>query len=478
MADDIIDSRGRFWSAEIPVPERHFAPDKSVTGRLRLRADGRAQLDLDATIDLTGSSKDAVDRIFTKGDVEGAICGFLIDANKHVRLTDLSGGGGTLGGMGPIFERLIAYRCLVAREPFKPGAEPRFRWLDLPLDGFEEWLERGHITVKSGSRRIKADYAAQRAPQRWQAGDMPIELHRYLDGTGGTEVTEIAWRERSYLRLGAPKADLTLEQAIELSMRIEELLTLMADHDRRLDFGTLRRSRSARPVQFYYARGSRDDAEKLRWDKAWARLDACSDAFGDIVAAWRTAYETYGPGFHLYLGNRRGQALYPEHRFASLIWGLEALHRAMVPPKNNAALLAKVERILAAIKTDRDRKWAERVLPRTSEPPLANRLLDLFSRIDLGIATKELAAFARRCADRRNDVSHFGGRREPGGYDAFLQDIMDLSRAIDLLYHALILQIIGVPEALVRRRFIGGPHSHPACAVLAHVGLHVPEPPP
>jgi hypothetical protein len=476
MADDIIDSRGRFWSAEISVPEGQFAPDESVTGRMRLHADGRAQLDLDATLDLTGG-KDAVHRILSKGEVEGAICGFLIDANKHVRLTHLSGGGGSLGGMGPIYERLVAYRCLVSREAFKPGAEPRFRWLDLPLDGYEEWLGPGHITVTSGPRRIKADYAVQGRPLRWQAGAMLLELHRYLDGNGGKDVTEVGWRERSFLRLGSPKGVLTFEQAIDLAQRIEDLVVLMADHDRRLDFGTLRQSKSGKPVQFYYARGGRDTSEKLTWHKAWARFDACSDQFGDLVASWLAKYETYGPGFHLYLGNRRGQAMYPEHRYASLMWGLEALHRAMVQPKNNAALVAKVQRILARIEDDKDRKWAERVLPKENELPLADRLLELFSTIDLGIERTQLAAFARRCATRRNDVSHFGGQREAGGYDAFLDDIVSLSRAIDLLYHALILHIVGVPDWLVKRRFLGGPHSHAACAVLAHCGLDVPQPP-
>ena len=60
-------------------------------------------------------------------------------------------------------------------------------------------------------------------------------------------------------------------------------------------------------------------------------------------------------------------------------------------------------------------------------------------------------------------------------YDAFLADIANLSRAVDLLYHALILHIVGVPDGLIRRRFLGGPHSHAACAVLAHCGLNVPN---
>ncbi|MEO6218308.1 MAG: HEPN domain-containing protein [Sphingomonas sp.] len=473
MPDDILDSRGRFWSADLTVPERHFAPDEAVTGRLRIGANGRAELDLDATLIITGS-EDPVLRIMTRSSVEGAICGFLIDANKHVWLSDLSSNGGSLGGMGPARERLIADQCLVSREAFTPGAEPRFRWVDLPLDGFEEWLGRGNINVKSGRRRITADYARQKT-LRWQAGAMPVELHRALEGDGGTGVTDINWRERSFLRLGFPKADLTIDQAIERAQRIEDLLVILADCNKGLDFFRLRRSRSGKPVQLYYARGGRSATDKVSWHKAWVRFEACADDFGDIVAAWLAKYEIYGPGFHLYLGNRRGQPLYPEHRFASLIWGLEALHRSMHPAESNAAQAAKVQRILEQIDKKKDRDWAERFLPAVSEPPLANRLQDLFSMLDLGIDRKQLAEFAQRCAARRNDVSHFGGVREPGGYDAFLDDILDLSRAIDLLYHALLLHLIGVPSRMVKHRLTGGLHSHAARQVLAHCGLDIPE---
>jgi len=475
MTDDIIDSRGRFWSAEITVPKGNFAPSESVTGRLRLLANGRAELDLDATIDLSGS-KDAIHRIMSYQEVEGAICGFLIDASKHVRLTGLSSNGGSLGGMGPSRERLVADRSLVSRSPFTPGGEPRFRWLDLPLDGFEEWLGRGNINVTKGRRRIRADYSVQAQCIHWPSDTMPLELHRGLQGDGGKALTELSWRENAFLRIGSPKADLTIEPAIERAQRIEDLLVLLSNHDKRVEFPVLRRSKAGEPVHLYYSRAGRDTEAKLVWHKAWALFEPCSDQFGDLVASWLAKYDTYGPGFHLYLGNRRGQAMYPEHRFASLMWGLEALHRAMVPAQSNEAQAAKVQRILGKIENKNDRKWAARFLPVESEPSLANRLLDLFSRVDLGIERKQLAAFAQRCADRRNDVSHFGGRRQPGDYDAFLEDIVNLSQAVGLLYHALILHIIAVPDRLVKRRFIGGPHSHSACAVLARCGLTVPQP--
>jgi hypothetical protein len=37
----------------------------------------------------------------------------------------------------------------------------------------------------------------------------------------------------------------------------------------------------------------------------------------------------------------------------------------------------------------------------------------------------------KRCAQRRNDLSHVGGMREPGTYREFLDDIIKLARALD-----------------------------------------------
>lgn len=251
---------------------------------------------------------------------------------------------------------------------------------------------------------------------------------------------------------------------------------MLSDYDKRLAFGSLRLSKSSKPVEFYFARNGRETSEKVLSHRTWVPLNQCRDFFGDVVSSWLTKYTTYGPGFHLYLGNRRGQTMYPEHRFASLMWGLEALHRSLVPEKENFAQAAKVTRILNQISSTRDREWAKRFLPKQSEPSLANRLFYLFSLLKLDLDKNELTAFTQHCAQRRNDVSHFGGQRLSGSYKAFLEDITKLNKAIDLFYHAIILHLIGVPDWLVKQRFVGGNLSYITSVVLANCGLHIPDP--
>lgn len=367
-------------------------------------------------------------------------------------------------------EKFVAGQSLVASEAFVPGHEPHFRWLDVPLDGYEEWLGRGGIDVSQRRSRITADYA--KIPVlRWKVAGMPLELHRVLEGTAGTERNSLTWREAAFVRMGYLNADLTADLAIERVGRLEDLLVVLADCDNGVGFPTLRRTRSEPAVRFYYTRSGRTAENPAEWHKAWAKFDGISDRFGEILDAWLRKYEIHGPGFHLYLGNRRGYPMYPEHRFASMIWGLEALHRSIYPPANNPKQAAKVKRILDQIGSEKDREWARRLLPVTSEPALAARLAELFSSLPIGLGRGDFANFAERCAQRRNDVSHFGGVRVPGGYDAFLTEIVILNSAIDLLYHALLLKVVEVPDLAIHRRLIDGPHSSAARDVLKKSGI-------
>lgn len=129
MTDDILDSRGRFWSAKIGVPDGQFAPEDSVTGRLRVRPNGRAELDLDGTISLS-RNEDPMDRMFSQREMTGAICGFLIDANKHVRLTELTSNGVSYGaGSHSQSER----DELVRRDRVKPSLECDFAFYSSKL---------------------------------------------------------------------------------------------------------------------------------------------------------------------------------------------------------------------------------------------------------------------------------------------------------------------------------------------------------
>lgn len=469
MSANLLESRGRFWLENDAIPEGHFAPRNSVSGDLTILPNGRSKLNLDSALALNGR-EGFLGRVFSKSKVDGSICGYLFDGRKYVQLTELLGAGWNFGGGGPIRESYFADRCLVSSEAFATGKLPRFRWLDLPLDGYEDWIGRGRIQVKNGRHSITAVYPRE-AKFRWDVDGSPLELHQWLEGDGGEDLKSISWRERALLKFGFSQAGLTLDEAIVRASQMEDLLVLLADCNRGLDFFSLRISRNSKPVKVYYTRMGRGNDEEVKWLNSWFNFGDCLDYFGNLSGNWFKICSEFGPGVHLYLGNRRGHSMYAEHRFASLIWGLESLHRLSHIPSSNSKQSKKVQRILDQINSTRDRKWAERFLPLTSEPALPQRLIDLFAKLPLALEKKQLSDFAQRCGKRRNDVSHFGGVREPDGYDDFWNDIVDLSRALDLLYHAILLQLAGVPDLDIERHFMSGRNAYAARAVLSQCGL-------
>ena len=99
-------------------------------------------------------------------------------------------------------------------------------------------------------------------------------------------------------------------------------------------------------------------------------------------------------------------------------------------------------------------------------------MFDLFSSLPLNIKKDDLKEFSARCARRRNDLSHFGGVREKkDDYSDFVLDIVYMSNALDILYHAKILQEIGIENDHITGAVCGGLQRYNHKATLAWVGI-------
>lgn len=100
----------------------------------------------------------------------------------------------------------------------------------------------------------------------------------------------------------------------------------------------------------------------------------------------------------------------------------------------------------------------------------------MLSMVPISIDKKSLQAFCKTCADRRNDISHFGGLRHEGDYGGFLTELIKKSEALKYLYHIVLLCEIGVQPDLLRRRFFDGPNSYAMKSALNEAGLVVTAP--
>lgn len=475
MADPILESRGYFWRADLPIPEGHFAHPDSVSGRLRIGASGNIRLDLDGHLPGEEEPAGVLSRVFRRGKVDGSVAGVLIGSDDRVWLSDLIANGANAHSNGPSTESYLAHVALVGNEPVWNENKHRFRQVEFPLDGLEDWLCLSDLKADRTARGARANFTRPKI-RRWSLGENALEYQRWLDGIlPSTGRPRIEWRERALFRL-IKRQPVSLDVAVNLTQKFEDLIILLSDSNRGLDFPRLRVKSTGSSIRLYYPRMERG-AEPVSWHRSWTTFPACESRFGAMLQTWMTLHDQTGPGVHLYLGNRRGPPMYPEHRFASLVWGLEALHRASFPTQPNPKLKAKVQRILDRIESKKDRDWAQRVLPSDDEPSLASRLQEILATLPLNFDPKELRTFSGRCAGRRNDISHFGGRRSSEDHDAFYEDIQVLSPALALLYHAQLLKLAGLPEHLVRRQFHGGTNDYQSRRTLAAAGLILPDAP-
>jgi ApeA N-terminal domain 1 len=156
----------------------------------------------------------------------------------------------------------------------------------------------------------------------------------------------------------------------------------------------------------------------------------------------------------------------------NLVWGLESFHRAKYPVRQNSAKLEeKINSILNGIGDKKDRNWLAGRLTHANEPALETRILDIIESLPLDLNKRGCRQFAKDCAARRNELSHFGGQRQSSAYNDFLIDLHKKSDALQYLYHTLLLQNLGLDTQIVRNYIYGSNRSFRKKSALVDVGL-------
>ncbi|HZL29733.1 MAG TPA: HEPN domain-containing protein [Pseudolabrys sp.] len=445
----ILEERGLFWWGDEPIPDRQFAPDSSVVGLLKIENDGRISLELDGYLPNKHGPMSAMMQAELPDDK--TILGILKGSNKHVLLSNLIGGGGQFTTSGMSYERYIAVDCLIADRTVPDFKNPpRFRKLEIPLDGFEEWLRLGAIKVVRSKRMISANYKWPKE-STYRCDNVKMSLAFDISGKASARLfgDEFTIKETASIALqfNAPS---TLDYIKSQYLLLEDLFILLTDSDYPLDWPWVSSNKKARYRLYFLKLRTRNEAIAPKYHECCTNFIQLRDQFGSIWSRWKEKRETFGPGFYLYLGTRRRIKLYAEHRFVNLIWGIEAFHRKKHLAQASEALTRKIERIIAQIQAPKDRKWLSKKLGNVGETPLGQRIFETFNAVPLGIEPERLRAFAEACAQRRNDISHFGGERHGFPYNDFIQDLENKSSALSALYHALLLHEIGIDEKIVK----------------------------
>lgn len=275
-----------------------------------------------------------------------------------------------------------------------------------------------------------------------------------------------------------PKQALSLAEMQALFVLFADLFILLTGSDFNLDWPTLMcgEGDQAQRLQLYFARHASREKEPPGPHKWWVNFPKISSQFGELFANWRRRREQWGPGVYLYLSTRRSESLYEEHRFIMLVWGLESLHRRRAEPARGAEKLQqKIERILSRLEEGKDKRWLQRQLEHAGEPSLEQRILETLEGLPLDLEKDALRKFARACAEKRNEISHYGGRRHEGKYSDELEDLHKKSEALSNLYHILLLREIGIDDTTLNAIAHRGLRSFTIKSSFVAVGLLSPE---
>lgn len=374
-----------------------------------------------------------------------SIQGILKDSNKYILLLGVQGAGGSSRTHGISYPRYFSGRCLISDDPF-PQDALMFQKMEINLKGYEQWLRLGSIKFEKETDRVSATYEKpQDISYPLKEGNLVVKYdlhhqHNFL------QRHTLSMRESALLSYH-PNKERYLEDMEKQFLLFQDLLILLTGSDFPLEWPTLVNNKNKCLYYFSRMKGSSNPPE---WQECWTNFIQLQPNFGKIFSTWREKREIFGPGFYLYIGTLRKIKLYPEHRFMNLIWGLESFDRRKFNEEPSKEIQEKIQRILGDVKQEKDKVWLQKRLNFAHEPALQDRLNRILSVLPFDFKKGSLQKFSKKCADYRNDITHFGGQRNTLNYSDFAIDIVKMSEALSYLFHAVILLQLGVDKEIIK----------------------------
>ncbi len=327
--------------------------------------------------------------------------------------------------------------------------------LRINMKGLEEWLNQEsiswHVTDRDGDNcQAAVKYSNRKFEYTLPDASLMIQN---IAGPSSTYfdpflVREVTFKQETWL-VYKPNTPFDAEMAIMAMTRLEEFFAILLGAYFRFDwpFIVQQVEEAEHWFKLYFPRGTVPKFEPEMYNIltvfVWVKK-----SLGLLFSNFLSKREQYGPGYYLFLAGLRNEDLYPEHKFVNLIWALESLHRSKNPTSDDHPS-ERINRILmkfADPTEKKDKSWLAGKLKFAEDPTLQKRIVDIFSPLPIGLDRKRLDGFAKRCANRRNEISHFGGPKNNENYRLFYQDLVDLTQALGYLYRFLLLQEIGLEE--------------------------------
>jgi hypothetical protein len=314
----------------------------------------------------------------------------------------------------------------------------QFDALQCSLDGMEKWLELGAIEIEN----IEGLFSARHR-------ELPEISYDVLNGKLSvvfqilkprfpqSRRSELTLKERASIRVHLNVAT-NSDGILREHRSIHDFVILVSNVS---FFAGWPRVKLAGCDHWYdlYSLKSDEGDEEASVGTMFASFPSLRDKFGALYNSWRQKGESFRAGFYLYAASRRSSSMYEEHRFISIIWGLEAFHRV---------------------------RWGG-----SRRTHLVDRLTSCIRAIPVDFEEHLLKDFCSSCVDLRNQLSHHGGEANPMSYPAFIEKILNRRLALEPLYHALILDEIGVESKTISDWITNGPQSNIFRSLFFGAGL-------
>jgi hypothetical protein len=471
MSDLIIDRRGLFWRGDLSVPEGQFAHDSCISGTLTIDVNGSIELKLDGVFQFNDERRRLPAEPLPP---DFQIAGILFETNERVRLFDIlpnSGGGWSTNG--PAFEILWPLICFVGLPGSALGTAPfEIKSLSFPLKGYEDWLWLRNVSQKKDDTGFALSYSLPTdLAYELSSGKLEIIFDVTLHGFG-IPYASPQIEEQVFFKY-TPNIACTVARAAELSRYFDDLFLILTDIDDHLQWPEAIEAGGDNHLTCYYYRRLPARKRNSSYFNLWTTFPQIKEQLGVFVDNWLRKREELGSAFYMYTGTRRAPSIYSEHKFMSFVLGLESLHRRTAV--QGSELKEKIERILASVEDKKDKNWLKGRLKNAHEPSLEQRLYEVLSKLPIAFEKKELCKFAKRCADRRNELSHFAGMRDANKQRTFYDELQLLTQPLDFLYHAVILQEVGLSPEMLQRIFLKSWSAYNIKECLKRAGLSVPS---
>jgi hypothetical protein len=120
------------------------------------------------------------------------------------------------------------------------------------------------------------------------------------------------------------------------------------------------------------------------------------ESFGSTLAAWIDFKRKHPTACSHFMTTLLRQDIYLEHRFVTLIWAFEVLHRGLFPSdhRNLEERVSEVMTVLEGKLNSRKREWVERKLSRLEEISLEQRIDELLEDLPIAATREAVRRFA------------------------------------------------------------------------------------